>query len=271
MQVTEPYGNQRSVIDSVRVVESPEMPQSTVIFVHGSMDRQAVFSSVIDRLPDIRCVTYDRRGYGSSVGVSGPYGVAEHVVDLEGVISAVGVPIGVGTSPVVLVGHSFGGVVALALAARRPELVRAVAVYESPMSWEPWWSSSSGGAMAARTRHDPERAAEEFLVRFIGRRRWDSLSETTKTRRRAEGVALTEELSDLRRGPAYRFDDIRCSIISSVGSLAAPHIRRGAEMLASATTGPELVVLDGAGHGAPHDRPDDFASLVVRRCLDLVS
>lgn len=271
MQVTERYGNQRSAIDSVRVVEPAETPRSTVIFVHGSMDRQTVFSPVIDRLPDIRCVAYDRRGYGSSIGVPGPYSVAVNVDDLESVIASLGTTSEPSIPPVVLVGHSFGGVITLALAARRPELVRAVAVYESPMSWEPWWSSSSGGAVAARTRHDPERAAEEFLVRFIGRRRWDSLSETTKTRRRAEGVALTEELSDLRRGAAYRFDDIRCPIVSSVGSLAAPHIRRGAEMLAKATTGPELVVLDGARHGAPHERPDDFVSLVVRRCLDLVS
>ena len=42
---------------------------------------------------------------------------------------------GSGGRPVSLFGHSFGGNVALALADLRPELVSAVAVYESPMSW----------------------------------------------------------------------------------------------------------------------------------------
>lgn len=271
MRVTERYGNQRSVIDSVRVTASSDSAEPTVVFVHGSMGRRSVFSDVIDRLPDVRCVAYDRRGYGSSIAVSGPYSVSSNVSDLEYVIETCVSPSPSSSDQVVLVGHSFGGVVALALATRRPDLVRAVAVYESPMSWEPWWSTSSGGAMAARTRHDPERAAEEFMVRFIGRRRWDSLSDATKARRRAEGVALTEELSDLRLGPAYRVDDIGCSIVSAVGSQAAPHLRRGAELLAARTAGSELVVLDGAGHGAPHDRPDEFAMRVVRRCLDLAS
>lgn len=262
--MTERYGNQRSVIDSVRVTNSVNSAEATVIFVHGSMDRQTVFTAVIDRLPDLRCVTYDRRGYGSSTAVSGPYSVSANVSDLEGVIEAVAPPSFSSGPDVVLVGHSFGGVVALGLAARRPDLVRAVGVYESPMSWQPWWSTTSGGAMAARSRHDPKGAAEEFLVRFIGRRRWESLSEATKNRRRAEGVALTEELSDLRRGPAYRFEGIRCPVVSAVGSLASEHMRRGAEELAANTRGTDLEILEGAGHGAPHERPDQFASMVRR-------
>jgi pimeloyl-ACP methyl ester carboxylesterase len=49
----------------------------------------------------------------------------------------------------VIVGHSFGGVVALALADRYPHLARSVVAYEAPMSWEAWWPGGATPVAAA--------------------------------------------------------------------------------------------------------------------------
>lgn len=230
------------------------------------MDRQAAFARVLKHLPDVTTAVYDRRGYGSSADVDGPFTVDEHVADLDLVLDAVDPS----ASGAVLVGHSFGGVVSLTCAARRPERILGVGVYESPMSWEPWWSTTSGGARAVQTSHDPELAAENFLKRFIGEERWNDLPDGVKVRRRREGRALVAELADIRRQRPYRFDEIRCPVISAVGSRAATHLRRGAQLLADECSPRPLVTIDGAHHNAPMSMPEAFVRTVVRPVLELV-
>ena len=119
----------------------PDLP--TLAVVHGSMDRAAGLLRLSRRLDtQFRVVRYDRRGYGRSLSVGPPWTVDANVDDLEAIVRASPV------LPVTLFGHSFGGNVVLALAARRPELVSAVVVYETPMSWFDWWPGNSAGADA---------------------------------------------------------------------------------------------------------------------------
>lgn len=227
------------------------------------MDRQAAFVRVQKFLPDLTTVLYDRRGYARSIELPPPYDLDTHVDDLLRVVDALGGP----DRRVVLIGHSFGGVVSLSMAARHPDRVAGVGVYESPMSWEPWWSSTSGGAQAVREADRPELAAENFLKRFIGERRWQELPDALKDKRRREGRTLVAELADIRSRRPYRFEEIRCPVVSAVGTRAAEHMRRGAELLAqNCSTGP-LVVIDGAHHNAPMSHPEEFATRVVRAVI----
>jgi lipase len=66
----------------------------------------------------------DLRGRGRSNRLPGPYGMAAHADDCAGVIR------GAGDRPLVVVGHSMGGFVATVLAARHPELVRALVLVD---------------------------------------------------------------------------------------------------------------------------------------------
>ena len=99
----------------------------------------------------------------------------------------------------VVFGHSYGGNIALALATRRPDLVSAVAVYETPLSWLDWWPGSTAGADALATRGDPADAAERFMRRLVGDERWGRLPAATREARREEGVAMVGELTDVAR------------------------------------------------------------------------
>lgn len=218
------------------------------------MDRQSGFLKLAKILGREHLVTtYDRRGYASSSPIGGPFDIGQHVIDLVDVL---------GGEPAVLIGHSFGGTVALTCAHRHPNLVRGVVTYENPMPWLGWWPRDTGAGQTSRRSADPEGAAEDFLVRFIGRRLWERLPESTKQARRAEGRALVDELASIHVGPAFDAETIAVPISIGVGSLAREYMRRGAEHLSSMTDS-RLVVLDGAHHNAHSGQPVEFARLLV--------
>lgn len=239
----------------------PSLSKVRIVLVHGSMDRQAGFLRLAKLLSLTHSVvSYDRRGYASSSTLGGPFEIDQHVDDLVEVI---------GDGRALLVGHSFGGTVALACAQRHPNLVSGVVTYENPMPWLPWWPADTGAARAARSGNDPERAAEEFLVRFIGRRLWERLPESTKRARRAEGVALVGELSSIHSRSAFDSELLDAPIIIGVGSMAKEYMRRGADHLAGAPEA-RLVVLEGAHHNAHSSNAPEFARLLVTPMVDRV-
>jgi len=131
---------------------------------------------------------YDRRGYGRSWPHAGPFTVANQVDDLVTLI---------GDRKAVLVGHSFGGNIALAASVRLGSQVFGVSTYETPLSWMEWWPGTTAGAMAVASSESE--AAENFMVRLIGHKRWEALPERTREERKREGAALVGELSSLRK------------------------------------------------------------------------
>lgn len=224
-----------------------------VVLIHGSLDRAAGMARLARVLAgEWRVLRYDRRGYGRSRPHPGPFDVDAQVDDLVELL---------GGREAVLVGHSFGGHVALGAAAREPGLVRGVSVYETPLSWMEWWPAGTAGGRAAGSG-DAD-AAETFMRRLIGDRGWEDLPERTKEARRAEGAALRAELLSIRSSGPWDADLIRCPTVCGHGEAASPHHARGMEWLASRLAQGSGAVLAGAGHGAPNSHPEAFAAALV--------
>jgi pimeloyl-ACP methyl ester carboxylesterase len=96
-----------------------------LVIIHGGWTDHTVWSTVAGLLADeFRVVSYDRRGHSRTQRPPGPYRRRDHEDDLTALIEALD------CAPAYLAGSSYGGLVALSLAARRPDLVRAVAVHE---------------------------------------------------------------------------------------------------------------------------------------------
>jgi pimeloyl-ACP methyl ester carboxylesterase len=274
-------------VDGIHVVEHPPganehlsasnvVAGQVVVLVHGSLDRATSFARVTRRLQDLWVVTYDRRGYhrsrrrkqlqgdvegdppgGDPTGrvKSGARGDAfdQHVSDLLEVI---------GQRRAVVVGHSFGGAVALGAAIEAPERVLAVGAYEPPMPWVDWWPRRARRDLASE---DPGDAAEGFFRRVVNDDAWERLPERARQERRADGPALVAELSSLRRGGAP-FDLSRLSVplVVGRGEESRPHHRQAIDELHS--TVPDTVVFEipGASHGAHLTHPDAFGEFVRR-------
>ena len=99
-------------------------------------------------------IRFDRRGYGKSQPHPGPYSVQTNALDVIELV---------GEKSAVLIGHSFGGNIALAVAQALPHQVLGVSTYETPLSWLPFWPNTTAGALASTST--PEEAAEKFMRR----------------------------------------------------------------------------------------------------------
>lgn len=225
-----------------------------VVLIHGSLDRAAGMLRVSRQIhKESHVIRFDRRGYAHNNSHQGPFTVAGNVSDVVSILN---------DREAILIGHSFGGNIALATAAQLGQQIRAVSTYETPLSWFHWWPRNTAGANSLTV--PTADAAEAFMIRLIGRKRWEQLPESTKEARRAEGVALTTELQSIREGAPWDVADIECPVICGYGSKALEHHKKGALWLGENLKHAHNVEIDGAGHGAPNSHAAAFAELLIR-------
>lgn len=235
-----------------------------VALIHGTMDRSAGMLRLSRHLDSTcRVLRYDRRGYGRSVPPHhephpGPFAMDDQVADLVALLDG---------RPAVLVGHSYGGNVALATAARHPELVLAVSAYETPQSWQPWWPGTTAGSVATATAGDPAEAAERFMRRMIGDERWEGLPERTRETRRREGAPMVGELTDLREHVPWTADRVGVPVLVGYGTLGAQHHKMGMQHMADTLADATLIELPDCRHDAPLSHPALFAHRMVEPLL----
>lgn len=242
------------------VVEEGPAGAPVVVLVHGSMDRMAGFAKVARRLADeYRVVRYDRRGYGGSAQHSGPFAVTDHAEDLLEVIAE---------RQVILIGHSMGGNVVFNVAQRRPDIVRAAAIYETPLTWTPEWPQNSTSRTVGNDGADLGDVAEAFMRGMLGDERWERLPATTREARRGEGRVLVGEMSSVRELAPWDPSAITVPAVIGRGSKARPHHFAGMERLARALPDATLVTLEGCHHAAHTASADQFTEEFVRPAIN---
>ena len=92
-----------------------------IVFANSLGTDLRLWDEVIARLPSgFRTIRYDKRGHGLSDCPPAPYTMDQLVADAEGLID------GLELRDVVFVGLSIGGMIGQALAASRPDLIRAL-------------------------------------------------------------------------------------------------------------------------------------------------
>jgi pimeloyl-ACP methyl ester carboxylesterase len=244
-----------SPVDGLHLVERRVAdPRAVVICVHGGLDRGGSFSRLARRLEAADVVAYDRRGYQGSRAL-GPLGFDHQVDDLVAIARAQE-----SVAPVILFGHSFGGLVALAAAAREPALARQVILFETPL---PWILERPSGRPAPTS--DPAREAEIFFRRVVSDEAWLRLSDVERQSRRDDGPALLADLA-LVHGPAP-FDLAAITtpvvLVHGDGPLGAYYRSLAAEL---SLVCPSIVSIEmpRTGHGAHLSRPAPLAELITR-------
>jgi pimeloyl-ACP methyl ester carboxylesterase len=143
-----------------------------VVLVHGSWVSHHEWDLVAAQLTrSFRVLSYDRRGHSQSERPTGQGNVPEDVADLGALIEHVAL------GPAYVIGHSFGGSIALRLAAERPDLLRGLVAHEPPLfsllSHDPDLApmldeiSRRFGAVTERIASGDHAAAAELFVETV--------------------------------------------------------------------------------------------------------
>ena len=222
-----------------------------LVLVHGGWTDHTTFDAIAGPLAgSFRLTRYDRRGHTLSRaarnGAPTPRRTDED--DLAAIIASVG--------PAHLFGTSYGASIVLALAARRPELVRSVVAHEPPLmslSPDPEVEALFAGVQAQIAAGDAAGGTRRFFEEVVlGPGGWDVVPEPL----RAAAIGNAQTFADLAE-----IDDRDTIDLAGVARYAGPLVithgdkspawlPRAAQAVA-ARSGRDLRVIEGAGH-APH-------------------
>ena len=213
-----------------------------------------------------RVIAYDRRGYSRS-GREVVRLAAEHALDAAAVLDALE------ARPAVAVGTSAGATIALDLAVRRPDLVRAVVVHEA--AWRALRHPSASGVgtlarmrwLAWRGRY-PE--AAETLLRWVyayrdGGSAWDEFPEQWRRTAREHGRSVVADLRASMGGYPRpgNLATITAPVVCTYGSRSRGYMRAGDRALAQAIPTATVREIDGAAHAVAFDAPGNFVQVIV--------
>ena len=213
-----------------------------------------------------RVIAYDRRGYSRSGGET-VRSASEHALDAAAILEALE------ARPAVVVGTSAGATIALGLAARRPDLVRAVIVHEAAWRALRHPDASGLGALARmqwlawRGRY-PQ--AAETLLRWVycyrdGGTAWDAFPEAWRQAARENGRSVVADLESSMGGyPCGRdLATITAPVVCTYGSRSRGYMRSITHSLVRAIPTARVREIDGAAHAVPFDAPGNFAQVIV--------
>lgn len=230
-----------------------ECPEATVICVHGGLDRGGSFARLARRSENFDLVAYDRRGYQGSRALQ-PLSLGLHVEDLVAIARSESE-----RGPVILFGHSYGGVVVLGAALAEPSLAQLAIVYESPLPWILHRDSSR-----PPLSDDPRAEAERFFRRMVSNSAWERLSESERESRLLDGPALLNDLSSLHGdGQLFDLSQLTVPTVYVYGDgIIRDYYRALCAELAKVTPTIQCREFEDAGHGAHLSRPDQLAALI---------
>ena len=221
----------------------------TVLALHGWARDHRDFDATLDGLD---AIAVDLPGFGASPAPANAWGGAEYAEAVSPVLGEL-------AGPAVLLGHSFGGRVAVHLAASRPEQVAALVLTGVPLVRRP-------GARARRPAV-PYRLARSLHRRgLLGERRMESLRQRygSADYRSASGVMRGVHVRAVNETYGDQLASLTCPTELVWGDDDAEVPLAVAEAARELLPHAVLTVVPGAGHLTPLTAPGALRAAVER-------
>lgn len=228
---------------------------------------------MLDQLaPDFRVLAPDMfgAGRGSPWPQNAAVTLSDEVARLEPVFTSAGKPFS-------LVGHSYGGAVALIAAPQNPGRLRNIVVFEPALfsvleeagpGQEPFGgiARAVADADAFVKAGDRDAAAERFIDYWMGSGAWAAIPEERRgpisdSIHDASGwlTALSREPT-----PSGEFRSLDVPVLYLVGTRSPSSSRGVADLITSVLPNVEVVELDGLGHMEPVTHPQIMNQAIAR-------
>jgi pimeloyl-ACP methyl ester carboxylesterase len=194
---------------------------------------------------------------------------SDRIIELRDEVRLIEPVLARGGSPLTLIGHSYGGAVALIAALANPGRVRALALYEPTLfalldaeSPPPNEGEGIRNAVAEATRAldagDRDAAAERFIDYWMGTGTWKQtplqrkapIADAVKNVRRWSHALFTEPT------PLAAFRSLDVPVLYMMGKRSTPSAHGVARLLAKTLPRVELVEFDQLGHMGPVTHSD---------------
>lgn len=234
-----------------------------LVLLHGGLVDSRVWSREIDAFSDeFTVVAWDAPGCGQSSDPRPDVTLDDYADSVAGLIDALEV------GPAHILGHSFGGGLALAVYKRHPHLVRSMILVSAYAGWAGSLPAHEVEQRRRRATRNARRPPEEWMDEFMT----TLFDETTprhlveETRRimldtRPEGMLpMLNAFADADLTAVL--DTVEVPTLLLYGGRDQRSPRPVAESLHSSIPTSRLVVVDTAGHDVHIEAPDVFESEV---------
>ena len=223
-----------------------------ILFVHGNGGNVTQWSAQLEHVRRTRrAVAFDLRGMGlSAPPADGDYSIAAMVSDIEVVVDAMKL------RRFVIVGHSYGGTVVTAYAAKHPERVAAVVLADS--AGQVRIAPEQANAFLAKMKEDKNKFVDAW---------WAPILKPSSERVRAAVLDSAHKTSYEALSGALR-DLPNADMKTLVAAYHGPRLAIGASDIESPSSFhvqfPKVPAkkIAGAGHWLMMDKPDEFNAIL---------
>jgi 3-oxoadipate enol-lactonase len=251
-------GLMHTTLNSIKLSTADAGHGLPLVFLHGFPLSRGAWQKQIDAFrSSYRVIAPDLRGFGDSDTQPGPTSMAQYATDVHALLAQLT------TGPVVLIGHSMGGYVALAFARQFPDMLRGLVLVSTKAGQDTAEGAAGRRATAEKVRAEGVRVVVEAMAPKM-------IAAGNQDARMAEHVrgfmasSTPAGVIGALLGMAERPDAtallaqivVPTMVITGADDTLIPPAE--SEQLAQAIRGAQLNVIPHAGHLVAFEQPDEF-------------